>query len=184
VPITERQLAANRANAPQNTGPQRRFHSSTITPESKDRSARNARSHGSSACSFAVAHLKTDLSAVRLESALFTNCLDAALNHNGTAIVPMSPELAGDDDLSQDIEITRARNRNYALAEGFRRMARQGNGWSLFLRYQAQSERQYRRAFEEFNPAQSASGPITKRTHCGGLTPRKQNRLCPPDEPS
>ncbi len=55
-------------------------------------------------------------------------------------------------DLSLDIEITRAQNRNYALAEGFHRMAQQPNNtWSLFLRYQAQAERQYRRALEEFS---------------------------------
>ena len=30
-------------------------------------------------------------------------------------------------------------------------MTRQPNGWNLFLRYQAQSERVYRRAVEEFD---------------------------------
>ena len=40
--------------------------------------------------------------------------------------------------------------RNYALGEGFHRMTRQSNGWALFLRYQAQAERHYRRAVEEF----------------------------------
>jgi hypothetical protein len=60
----------------------------------------------------------------------------------------MSQQLAGDGD----IEITRAQNRNYALADGFDRMARRpSNTWSLFLRYQAQAERQYRRAVEEFD---------------------------------
>src|SRR6185295_3217593 len=65
----------------------------------------------------------------------------------GDPIIDMSQELAGDGD----IEITRAQNRNYALAEGFHRMARQSNSWSLFLRYQAQAERHYRRAVEEFD---------------------------------
>jgi hypothetical protein len=58
----------------------------------------------------------------------------------------MSQELAGDGD----IEITRAQNRNYALGVGFHRVARQSNSISLMLRYQAQAERQYRRAVEEF----------------------------------
>ena len=57
---------------------------------------------------------------------------------------PMTQELTG------DIEITRAQNRNYALAEGFHRMAKTALSWSLFLRYQAQAERHYRRAIEEF----------------------------------
>src|SRR6185295_13966445 len=64
----------------------------------------------------------------------------------GDPIIDMSQELAGDGD----IEITRAQNRNFALGEGFHRMARQSNSWSLFLRYQAQAERHYRRAVEEF----------------------------------
>src|SRR5579863_4558059 len=175
MPITEKQLAANRANAAKSTGPR--------SPEGKARSARNARSHGFTASTFAVvrledlqeiAHLKTDLitvyqpvnsqemfaiermaltqqamlRAARLESGLFTNCLDIALNDNGTPFAPMSQQLVGDGD----IEITRAQNRNYALADGFRRMAQQPNNtWSLFLRYQAQAERHYRRAVEQFD---------------------------------
>jgi hypothetical protein len=58
----------------------------------------------------------------------------------------MSKELAGDGD----IEITRAQNRNYLLGEGFHRMVKQSNSWSLAIRYQAQAERHYRRAVEEF----------------------------------
>ena len=36
------------------------------------------------------------------------------------------------------------------LADGFLRLARQGNGMQRFLRYQAQAERLYRRAVKEF----------------------------------
>jgi hypothetical protein len=176
-PTSEKQRAANRANATHSTGPR--------TPEGKARSSQNARRHGFTASTFAVvrledlnevAHLLADLAAVfqpansqelfalervaltqqallrasRLESGLFTACLDHALS-GVDPIVPMSPELAGDGD----IEITRAQNRNLALAEGFQHVARQSNSWSLFLRYQAQAERHYRRAIEEFDRLKS-----------------------------
>ena len=172
MPISEKQLAANRANATRSTGPR--------TPEGKARSAQNARSHGFTASSFAVvrleelnevAHLRADLIAVyqpansqelfalervalaqqailratRLESGLFTTCLDMTLD-GVVPFHPMGTVLAGDGD----IEVTRAQNRNFALGEGFHRMAKQANTWSLFLRYQAQAERHYRRAVEEF----------------------------------
>ena len=172
TPVSEKQLAANRANATQSTGPR--------TPEGKAHSAQNARKHGFAAATFAVvrledldevAHLKTDLVAVyqpinaqelyaverialaqqsllraaRLEAGLFTTCLNEVLDPSGQPFFPMSPELVGDGD----IETTRAQNRNYALAEGFQRMAKTANTWSLFLRYQAQSERLYRRAVED-----------------------------------
>ena len=43
-----------------------------------------------------------------------------------------------------------AQNRNYMLADGLFRLARQGNGIQLFLRYRARAERLYRRAVDEF----------------------------------
>jgi hypothetical protein len=43
---------------------------------------------------------------------------------------PMTPDLVGDGD----IEITRAQNRNYAFADGFHRLARKDNTFTLFLR--------------------------------------------------
>ena len=63
----------------------------------------------------------------------------------------MDAALAGDGD----IEITRAQNRNYLLGEGFHRMARESNSFTLLLRYQAQAERHYRRAIEEFDRLKS-----------------------------
>jgi hypothetical protein len=59
----------------------------------------------------------------------------------------MTPDMVG----AGEIEITRAQNRNLGIAEGFRRMTRQSDSWSLMLRYQAQAERMYRRAIEDFD---------------------------------
>src|ERR1035438_4602801 len=84
--------------------------------------------------------------AERLEAGLFTTCLDKALDPEGEPIHLMSRELAGDGD----IEITRVQNRNFVLGEGFHRATQKPHTWALFLRYQAQAERQYRRAIEEF----------------------------------
>ena len=172
-PVSEIQLAANRANAANSTGPR--------TAEGKARSAQNARKHGFTASTFAVVrledlneveHLRADLLAVyqpvksqelfaierialaqqailraaRLETGLFTTCLNETLDSAGDPMILMNPELAGEGD----IEITRAQNRNWLLGKGFRRCVDQSNSWSLFIRYQTQAERHYRRAIEEF----------------------------------
>src|SRR5438105_11544511 len=49
-PVSEKQLAANRANATRSTGPR--------TPEGKARAAQNARKHGFTASTFAVVRLE------------------------------------------------------------------------------------------------------------------------------
>jgi hypothetical protein len=178
-PVSARQLATEvpygPANAARSTGPR-----TAEGKARSARGARwTARRRGFAAADFAVvrledlqalAHLKADLVAVyqpvnaqelfalerialaqqaliraaRLETGLFTCCLNETMDHDGTPFTPMAKELIG------EIEVTRAQNRNYALADGFHRLARQANSWSLFLRYQAQAERHYRRAVEEF----------------------------------
>src|ERR1035438_8447489 len=81
----------------------------------------------------------------RLESGILTTCLDRALYPDDEPIRLMTPELAGDGD----IEITRAQNRNFALSTGFHMNTQKPHTWELFLRYQTQTERQYRRAIED-----------------------------------
>jgi hypothetical protein len=170
-PVSPRRLAANRANAARSTGPR--------SPQGKARSAQNSRQHGFTAATFAVirleeldavAKLKADLFAIyqpvnsqelfaierialaqqallrcaRLETGLFTCCLNETLNHDASLAYCLEP------DLTRDIEVTQAQNRNFALAYGFQILARKSNSLSLFLRYQAQTERLYRRAVEEF----------------------------------
>jgi hypothetical protein len=173
-PITPKQLAANRANAALSAGPR----TPEGKARSARNSVKHGFTASTFAVVrledvHEVAHLASDLVSVyqpvnsqellalqrmalsqqailraaRLESGLFTACLNETLEANDHPAFPMNQELAGDGD----IEVTRAQNRNYLLGEGFLRLARQSNGWTLFLRYQAQAERQYRRALEDFD---------------------------------
>ncbi|MGA2269571.1 MAG: hypothetical protein ABSH44_13965 [Bryobacteraceae bacterium] len=208
--VSPEQLAANRANAAKSTGPR--------TPEGKHRSAQNARRHGFTASTFAVvrledlqevAHLRDDLidlyqpvnsqelfalervalaqqailRAARLEAGFFTSCLNEFFDTSGECTLPMNSELTA------DIETTRAQNRNYVLVDGFHRLNRQGNSFALLLRYQAQAERQYRRAIEEFERLKALreqlpnepipAEPEQTETTC---TPCETN-LIPPKDP-
>ena len=171
--VTEQQLDANRANAARSTGPR--------TPEGKHRSSQNARKHGFTASTFAVvrledvqevASLKEDLidlyhpvnsqelfaleraalaqqsilRGARLEAGFFTTCLNESFDPT------MADQSAFIRNLvDRNSEITDAQTDNYLLGAGFYRLTRQSNGFSLLLRYQAQAERQYRRAIEEFD---------------------------------
>src|SRR5580692_11364715 len=177
-PISPKQLAANRANAAHSSGPK----TAEGKARSAQNSTKHGFTASTFAVIRLedlqeIAKLKEDLVAVyqpvnsqelfalermalaqqailraaRLESGLFTCSLNETLDGDGHPFTPMSKELAGDGD----IEIAIAQNRNYCMADGFLRLVRQTNGWSIFLRYQAQAERQYRRALEEFDRLKS-----------------------------
>jgi len=170
--VSPEQLAANRANAANSTGPR--------TPEGKLRSSQNARKHGFTASSFTVvrledlnevAALREDLvnlyhpvnsqelfalkrialaqqailRAARLEAGFLSNCLSESFGANGKPRFPMNPQLTA------DIEISQAQNLNYLLGDGFYRLISHNNSFALLLRYQAQAERHYRRAIGEFD---------------------------------
>jgi len=92
----------------------------------------------------------------RFEAGLFTHALNRALFHveNETPFVPLHEDLNGDPEVVK--EETRVQNRYYCLATGFHHMNRENaSTWALFLRYQAQAERHYRRAIEEFDRLKS-----------------------------
>ena len=135
----------------------------------------------------AIAQL-TILRAARLESGLFTTCLNETLNAHDEPFLPMNAQLAGTGDL----EVTRAQNRNYLLAEGFHRITRQSNSWTLFLRYQAQAERQYRRAVEEFDRLKALRHELPNEPDCmlepqpttTTYTPTESNPIPPPSTSS
>ncbi|MGA2268653.1 MAG: hypothetical protein ABSH44_09310 [Bryobacteraceae bacterium] len=186
--ISARQLAANRANAAKSTGPR--------TPEGKARSALNSRKHGFTAASpaagvpsgpaedlQAVANLKADLvevyhpvnsqellalervalaqqailRAARLEAGLFAACFSQASNS--------------------------ARDPNHLLGAGFHRMTRESNSWSLLLRYQAQAERHYRRAIEEFERLKALREEIPNEA-ISPAQPQRTTTTCTPPAPN
>jgi hypothetical protein len=186
-PISPEQLAANRANAAKSTGPK------TPEGKSRSAQNAIKHGFTASSFVVVriedlqeIEHLKEDLVAYyqpensqemvaiermalaqqsiyraqRLESGLLTAALNETLDTNGRPFTPMSSQLAGEGDM----DITRAQNRNYCLAEGFLRQIRQSNGWTLFLRYQAQSERLYRRALEEFERLKALRPPLPDGT--------------------
>jgi len=84
------------------------------------------------------------LRAARLQSGMFSSCMNESFGPEGAPTMPFREELV------EGVEVTRALNRNFILADGFQLLCRQGDSIPKFLRYQAQVERLYRRAVEEF----------------------------------
>ena len=179
-PISEKKLAANRANAAQSTGPR--------SLEGKARSAQNSRKHGFTASTFTVVRLEeideverlrddaiafyqpinsqelfaverialaqqSMLRAARLEAGVATNSMNEAFGGGSRPDVTLGSLL-----VNKDNEITKPQNRNYLFAEGFHRLAKESNAISLVMRYQAQAERMYRRAIEEFTRLKALRG--------------------------
>src|SRR5208283_3533917 len=202
--VSPEQFAANRANAAKSSGPR--------TPEGKARSAQNARKHGFAAANYTVvrledfqevANLKDDavdvyqpvnsqemfaverialtqlalLRAARLESGFFTSCLNDMIAFDEQPRLPMT------DEFVAGVEVGRAQNRNFLLVEGLKRLAVHSNVFSLYLRYSAQAERQYRRAIDEFDRLKAL------RPELGGADPGAADRgthavrgsVCVPD---
>ncbi len=207
-PISSKQLAANRANAAKSTGPR------TAPGKARSAQNARKHGFTASSFAVVrledlqeVAHLREDLVALyqpansqelfaierialaqqallraaRLEAGLFTTCLNEACDFLGSPIILMNPALAGDGD----IEITRAQNRNYLLGEGFHRMTSRSNSWSLFLRYQAQAERHYRRAVEEFERLKALRAELPDQLPNEAISepqPEQKETGCVPDE--
>jgi hypothetical protein len=177
-PVSPEQLAANRANAAKSTGPRTpqgkarssqnaRKHGFTAAnftviayEDIQEVAALRADALATyqpvnSQEVFAVERIAlaqhSMLRAARLEAGLLMACLNQCLDSRDNPLVLMDPELAG----AGGAELTRAQNRNFLLGEGFHRVAGKSNSWPLFLRYQAQTERLYRRAVEDLERLQA-----------------------------
>jgi len=211
--VSPDQLAANRANATNSTGPR--------TPEGKLRSSQNARKHGFTASSFAVVHLEdlnevanlredlietyrpvnsqelfalervalaqqAILRAARLEAGFLSNCLGESVSARGEFRPPNSQVVVDNE--------TRTQERNFNLGDGFHRLICQSNSFALLLRYQAQAERQYRRAIEEFDRLKALRGELrneanfaedkTNESTCETNPIRPENPAPAPDPPA
>src|SRR5579863_9545278 len=196
-----KQIAANRNNAAKSTGPR--------TEEGKARSAQNARKHGFASSKYAVVRfeeldaltkLRDDAIAVyqpvnsqelfaveriALAQLNILRCaaLEAGLHSdamNESYTPGVFPVKALNDEVIRDIDATRAQNRTLCLAIGFQRVVRKSECWKLFLRYQAQSERLYRRAIDEFQRLK-ALRPQLPNEPISELEPEKIELMDPPE---
>jgi hypothetical protein len=169
-PLSPKKIAANRTNATKSTGPR--------SPQGKARSSQNARKFTFNPATFAavrtedtalVANLRADaiaayqpinsqeffaverialaqltlLRIATLEAGLFSLSLEE--------VVPIeaAPRILTNHELTEGLQVTAEQVHAYLTAFGFRRLSVTTKTLPVFLRYQAQAERLYRRAAEE-----------------------------------
>jgi hypothetical protein len=170
--ISPDRVAANRANARKSTGPR--------TPEGKARASQNSRRHSLNPEPFTVLRIEdrariasliagaiatyqpvnsqeraaverialaqhSILRMYALEAGFYTNCLDSAMHTCD------DPNILARCSISEGTEVTRGQNHAFWLAFGFNRYIRQSATPTTILRSQAQAERLYRHAVEDFH---------------------------------
>jgi hypothetical protein len=171
TPVSEKRLAANRANAARSTGPR--------TAQGKASSAQNSRKHGFAASKFcairiedldefAILHAKAiatyqpvnhqeQIAVERIALAQQSLYRCAALEA-GLTTAAMNETISPDglpanlltDNMTHGVQVTVDQNRSLCLAVGFERLVHRSEAWKYFLRYYAHAERFYRRSVEEF----------------------------------
>ena len=118
----------------------------------------------------------------RMEAGMYTACLNEALDPDGRPLRLMNLEMV------EDIDVTRAQNRNFILYEGLSRLNQKSSDIVVFLRIQAQTERLYRRAAEDFERIRKLRKELTNQPNfqpqpeeTKPVEPPKTN---PPDPPA
>jgi hypothetical protein len=91
-------------------------------------------------------------------------------------------------EMVEDIDVLREQNRNFILWEGLSRLLRQSKDVLVFLRIQAQTERLYRRAAEDFERIRTLRKELPNqpnfRTEPEETKPVEPPKTNPPDEPA
>jgi hypothetical protein len=191
-PISEKRLAANRANALKSTGPR--------TPEGRARSAQNARKHGFAASKFTIIrvedaqdleNLKADCvdtyqpvnsqelyALERIALAQFS-MLRAAQFEAGVFTSFVNDGLIQEDNLHSEVlrdGLRPGQGAAFVMAEGLQRQCQRSKGidFSLFLRYKAQVERDYRRAVEEFERLRKLRDELTPKEPIEEIQPEQE----------
>jgi hypothetical protein len=109
-----------------------------------------------------------------LEAGLHTSAMNETLTPGG-----LSPNVLS-EELTRDIQVTRAQNRSLCLAIGFQRIGGKSDAWTLFLRYQAQTERLFRRAIEEFERLKALRSELPNEP----IADPDPEEILPPEAPS
>jgi hypothetical protein len=162
-------VTANRANARHSTGPK--------TPEGKARASQNARKHPFDPDPFVIVRVEdrgqvaslvagaiatyqpinsqerdaVERIALAQHSIRRLYALEAGFFANALQQAPMDPNRLSHSEFAQGLEVGPGQHDAYSLAFGFNRYIRQSNIAAVFLRFQAQAERLYRRAVEDFH---------------------------------
>jgi len=122
----------------------------------------------------------------RLESGLCTAALNEALDpRSDKMLITMTPDMIGGNGGPNGPEaaaITRAQNRNYGFAVGVQNSTRKDNSWPLCLRYQAQAQRNYRRAMEDLLLLRSMRDELAIEETVCEQPPADPGPLCTPSD--
>jgi hypothetical protein len=210
MPTSPNRVAANQANACKSTGPR--------TPEGKARSSQNARKPPFNPDPFTIVRIedRAQIAALvagaiatyqpidsqerdtverialaqhsmrrmsAIEAGFFTKCLDQS---------PMDPHHLDRAEIGKGVDVALDQHNAYSLAFGFNRYSRQSNIAAVFLRFQAQAERLYRHAVEDFHrllklrgqlPPEKYEEPIEPTIEPKPAPQPEENTAAPPSEP-